>query len=185
MEPNLVEFVSGGKPVAPGQEGEMLITDLTNPAVPLIRYQINDYGIPLAETCACGRGSFMMSKAIGRLTDDIYSPEGVRHSGHVLGYALAESGPMIGQIQVLQESLTRFLVRLTNKPAPRQEDFDYISGVFERLLGDGVEVIFEIVDNIPKEKSGKVRFVKCLLDTETRARLSHPRRERIEDPGHR
>ncbi len=56
METSIVEFIRDGKPVEPGAEGEIFVTDLTNLAFPLIRYQIDDYGFPPGTECASGRG---------------------------------------------------------------------------------------------------------------------------------
>jgi phenylacetate-CoA ligase len=159
METSIVEFIRDGKPVEPGEEGEIFITDLTNFAFPLIRYQINDYGIPLASECACGRGLALMDRAVGRITDDVFAENGDRVSGHALGIALTMDGPVIGQMQVVQRTLTDFEIRITNKPEPTQEIFDFIHQQMKILLGDNIKVDVKIVGELHKEKSGKVRFV--------------------------
>lgn len=162
METQYVEFVDQvGRPVPYGQEGEMLITDLTNHAFPLIRYRINDYGIPLDRQCTCGRGLMMMDKVVGRLSDDIWGPDGTRHLGHVFGIAITAEGPPIGQTQVIQRGLTDFLVRITDKPQPTPDVFDYIRAQMRRILKADVAVTIEVVPRLPQEKSGKTRFVKC------------------------
>ena len=44
-----------GRPLAPGEEGELVFTTLTKEALPLIRYRTGDIGSLAAEPCACGR----------------------------------------------------------------------------------------------------------------------------------
>lgn len=164
METSLVEFVADGRAVSFGEEGEILITDLTNYAFPMIRYQINDYGIPLRETCSCGRELMLMSPAVGRLQDFYFGPDGTRHPGLALAvHVVSDHHIKIGQIQFIQKTLTDFHVKVLRKPEPNRETIEYIREQMKKVIGDGINITIEIVDDIPKEKSGKVRFVKCEL----------------------
>ena len=164
METSIVEFIRDGKPVEPGAEGEIFVTDLTNLAFPLIRYQINDYGIPLGTECACGRGLMLMDRAVGRVTDDVFAANGDRVSGHALGIALTMDGPVIGQMQIVQRALGDYEVRITDKPEPTKEIFEFLDCQMRILLGDNIKVNINIVEALHKEKSGKVRFVISEMD---------------------
>ncbi len=164
METSYVEFIKDGQEVKKGERGEMLITDLTNYAFPLIRYAINDYGAPMDGACTCGRGLVRMDKALGRLSDNIFKPDGSKILGHVLGIALTFEGPPIGQTQVIQKTYNDFVVKITNKPKPTQEILNFIDSEMKKLIGDSINISIEIVDEIPKEKSGKTRFIKCEID---------------------
>jgi phenylacetate-CoA ligase len=44
-----------GRPCGPGETGRMVLTPLHNFAMPLIRYDVGDYGV-VGEPCPCGRG---------------------------------------------------------------------------------------------------------------------------------
>ncbi len=136
METSIVEFIRDGKPAKPGEEGEIFITDLTNYAFPIIRYQINYYGVQLDGDCPCGRGLMMMDRAVGRVSDEIYSENGTRMSGFALGTVLETGGPFIGQMQFVQHSLRDFEVRITDKPKPTQEMFDFIEERMKSQLGE-------------------------------------------------
>jgi phenylacetate-CoA ligase len=61
----LVETVTDQGPVR-GEDGEVLITDLRNFAMPLIRYRIKDVGRLLPQACGCGRGLPLMRISGGR-----------------------------------------------------------------------------------------------------------------------
>jgi phenylacetate-CoA ligase len=164
METSIVEIVRDGRPLGFDEEGEILITDLTNYGVPMIRYRINDYGSLSARQCACGRESLLMSPGIGRVSDDVYAVDGTRHSGQLLEtYLNGMGGPEVGQVQVIQRSLTEFIIRVTNKPKPTQENFDYIDKTMHEVIGQEINLTFEVVDHIPQEASGKVLFVKSEL----------------------
>ena len=164
METLITEFVDeNGQDIEHGKEGEIIVTDLTNYAFPLIRYTINDYGMPMKGTCSCGRELLRMDKALGRVSDIIYRPDGSKILGHVLGIAITFEGPPIGQSQIIQNTYTDFHVKITNKPKPTQEILDFIEREMKHLIGESINVTIEIVDEIPKEKSGKMQFVKCLI----------------------
>lgn len=163
METSIVEFVQSGRNVAFGEEGEIIITDLTNYAMPMIRYRINDYGIPVKGNCSCGRELVMMSPVVGRLEDSFWGPDGTRHSGNVLGIHLTtgEDGIVLGQAQFIQKSLTHFHVRITDRPEPSPEMIERLVRRMKEIIGDGIDVTVEIVAQIPREKSGKFRYVIC------------------------
>ena len=162
METSLVEFVDNNRSVDYGQTGEILITDLTNFAFPLIRYRINDYGIPQQAKCQCGRTLRLMSSAVGRVQDDIYSTDGSRLSGLAFSvHLLTAFDRPIGQLQVIQKTLTDFLVRIKSKPEPTQQTMDFIRSQMRKILGDSINIEIQIVDGIPPEKSGKTRCVFC------------------------
>ncbi len=165
METSFVEFVNDGKSVQPGDEGEILITDLTNYAFPMIRYQINDRGMELVKSCSCGRHLTLMSPGIGRVQDNFYTPDGRKHSGIMLLFHTSSDHDIkIGQIQIVQKTLTDFHVRITNKPEPNQDVFDFIQKQLKNVVGENINITTEVVEELPREKSGKTRSVICEID---------------------
>ncbi|MBE0476721.1 MAG: phenylacetate--CoA ligase [Coriobacteriia bacterium] len=65
-----------GEPVAPGEEGELVVTTLTKEAFPVIRYRTHDLTRLSHEPCGCGRTLARMSK-VRRRTDDMLIVRGV------------------------------------------------------------------------------------------------------------
>lgn len=56
-ESYIVEVVNGHLPARPGEEGEIVVTDLNSFSVPLIRYRTGDRATAMEQTaCRCGRG---------------------------------------------------------------------------------------------------------------------------------
>jgi len=177
METNIVEIVDEhDQPVPPGERGAILITDLTNFGAPMIRYRIHDYGSLIDRPSSCGRGLQLMEPAVGRVTDDLWTADGARHSGHVIGIALTEDGPFFGQFQIVQEAVDHFVVRLAEQPPPGQEHFDHINLIMKKIAGGNVKIDIQVVEHIPQERSGKVRFVICKLNEETKQALIERRR---------
>lgn len=64
------------KPVAPGEKGELVFTNLTKWGMPMIRYRTRDLTNLIYETCACGRTAVRMNKILGR-SDDMMIIRGV------------------------------------------------------------------------------------------------------------
>ncbi len=103
-----------------------------------------------------------MSPAVGRIQDHFFSPDGTRHSGLMLAvHIVSDHHIIVGQIQVVQKTLTDFHVKLVRKPEPTQEVLNYIESQMKKIIGDKINISIELMDEIPKEKSGKVRFVIC------------------------
>jgi phenylacetate-CoA ligase len=72
----ILEFLRAGKPVAPGESGEIYITSLTRTLTPIIRYATGDVATPLAPGCQCGRGLSMLKDVQGRILDFILTKNG-------------------------------------------------------------------------------------------------------------
>ena len=64
------------RPVADGQEGELVLTSLTRRASPVVRYRTRDRVLLSSEPCKCGSPFRKMSKPRGR-TDDMLKIRGV------------------------------------------------------------------------------------------------------------
>jgi len=66
-----------GRPVKPGDEGELVLTRLTHRAMPLLRYRTRDLVRPAAGPCPCGRTLAALDGGVlGRL-DDMKKVRGV------------------------------------------------------------------------------------------------------------
>jgi phenylacetate-CoA ligase len=74
----LVEVVDpdSGRPLGPGERGELVFTTLTKEAMPLLRYRTGDVAALDPAPCACGRTLARMSKVAGR-RDDMLVVRGV------------------------------------------------------------------------------------------------------------
>ena len=64
------------EPVAPGEEGELVITTITKEGIPLIRYRTHDLTRLHYEKCECGRTLVRMERCKGR-SDDMLIIRGV------------------------------------------------------------------------------------------------------------
>jgi phenylacetate-CoA ligase len=65
-----------GEVLPEGEEGELVLTNLTAEATPVIRYRTGDVTSLTTETCDCGRTAVRMDNVTGR-TDDLLVIRGV------------------------------------------------------------------------------------------------------------
>ena len=65
-----------GKPVAPGEVGDLTFTTLTKHGMPLLRYRTHDLTNLIYDPCPCGRTHVRMGRVMGR-TDDMLIIRGV------------------------------------------------------------------------------------------------------------
>ncbi|MBP8951003.1 MAG: phenylacetate--CoA ligase [Armatimonadetes bacterium] len=63
------------EPVAPGEEGELVLTTLNRQANPLLRYRTRDITRLVDEPCACGREHRRIGRIVGR-SDDMFIVKG-------------------------------------------------------------------------------------------------------------
>lgn len=148
----------------PAQEGEILVTSFTTEGTPLIRYRVGDR-IKLApeeKKCTCGSCFPLVEKIEGRSTDFILSPtHGKVNLGNISNCTKDVKG--ILQFQVIQTNVTfvDVLVVCSNE-FDHQQQSNFSKALTERF-GPKIDINIKIVNNIPKEKSGKHRLVKNKL----------------------
>lgn len=159
----LVEFLDdAGRPVAPGQPGEVVVTGLHNPGMPLIRYRVGDVGSPVEGPCSCGRGLPRMDVRAGKAGQMVRTSGGRMFSTELFDYvnkSLVASGVRgIGSFHVVQTRLDGFTVRYSREPG----DLEAALRAFERgmreVLGGEAEVRFEEVPGLARHPGGKMGY---------------------------
>jgi phenylacetate-CoA ligase len=151
-------------PAASGQLGSILVTDLLNRAMPLIRYRIGDLGAWAEGTCPCGRSLPRLARLAGRVTDFLVGGDGRLVSGvHLATYVVAQR-PSLGQVQIRQDRAGAVVYRI--RPGPGfsvPDDLEYLRRATRRYLGEDAEVETELVEALPAEASGKFLFSRSTV----------------------
>ncbi len=159
-----VEFLKEeGGYAAPGEPGKIVVTDLMNKAMPFIRYQVEDVGVPSERTCSCGRGLPLMETVTGRVADFLIKSDGSKVAGVSLIENTLTKIPGIDQMQIVQDRID--LITLLVVPGGDFTDFSQIQlqNYFESLFGKTVTVEIDLVSFIAPEPSGKYRFSICRI----------------------
>lgn len=154
----LVEFLREGEPVAAGERGEVVVTNLQNRAMPFIRYRLGDVGVPSDELCECGRTLPLIKEVEGKSDDFIVLPSGdLIPSRRVIPPFFAE--PRIGQFKVIQDRKTHVLIKISPLDGFTEEIEHKLLKDLERILGESMSVEIEKVDDIEQTGRGKFKRV--------------------------
>ena len=155
-----IELVRQGRHTEPEEMGEVIVTDMLNLPMPLIRYRIGDTASWSGKICSCGRGLPMLSGLNGRVSDFLVTDSGGLSSGTALTAMIVSTRTSLKQVQIYQEKQGEVVFRLaTGKDTPAaKEDLDFVREKAAVYLGKGTKVDFEFVDEIPKTASGKYLF---------------------------
>jgi phenylacetate-CoA ligase len=155
---NFIEIVDeDGAPVPAGTEGNILITCLTNYAMPLVRYFIGDRGALLPAQHAPPAVQ-VLSHVSGRTVDTFRRSDRTLVDGEYFTHLLYFR-PWVRKFQVVQKSHTHLLFKVVsaNGPPPKQE-LDDIAGRSRLAMGNDCRVDFEFCDELPALPSGKFRY---------------------------
>jgi phenylacetate-CoA ligase len=152
-----VEFLPVESSETPGLQ-ELLVTDLLNYGMPLIRYRVNDCVLMGPEKCGCGRGYPLVRQIIGRTGDVFQLPNGDRIPGVAFTNRVLKVCPGLSKTQIIQESLTEFRIRYVPGRGFSNADLDLLKNNLRRFIPDVIQWDFEQVTEIPRERSGKTRF---------------------------
>lgn len=154
----LVEAVTAEGP-ASDKDGEIIVTDLRNYAMPMIRYRIKDVGRILPQPCRCGRGLPLMSLSGGRVTDFLTATDGRKVSGVVLATYVITKIPGIEQVQFVQSERGAVTLNLVKGPEwSEPATLNPLLAKSREFLGADMRFDIAFRDRIPQDVSGKYRF---------------------------
>lgn len=156
-ESYIVELLNGNRPARPGETGEVVITDLNNYHVPLIRYRIGDLAVALdeSEPCPCGRGLPRIGPIQGRSQAVVVCPNGTWLPGGFFGHFFKEYDYAVRQYQVVQEERDRIELRIIPGPQFSEQTMTEILEALRLVVGTEMEIAVSYVAEIPMVRTGK------------------------------
>jgi phenylacetate-CoA ligase len=151
-----------GSPANPGESGEIIVTDLVNYSMPLIRYQLKDYATMSQETCPCGRKLPVVISVHGREYDMLVNSEGRKFHGEFFLYLvedLKKQNVVIDNCQFVQKNM-EITINISHKGGIRKQYFqEYFSDQLKKRFDPNAYIVVNFVSDIPREASGKLRTV--------------------------
>lgn len=154
----ITEIITNEKEVEEGERGRVITTDLINFAVPFIRYDAQDYVTKSDKKCSCGRWLLAINKIDGRDSDILVTPSRKYLIDHNFSVYLKNTG-LIKQFQVRQNEIDEFEIILKVNENFNNTASDRIHNYFQQYIGDDVNIMIHVVDDIPLTRSGKRRFL--------------------------
>jgi phenylacetate-CoA ligase len=161
---NFVEIVDdAGQPAPAGTEGNIVVTCLTNYAMPLVRYCIGDRGALLAEGGGLAgmprpAGTQVLKHVFGRNVDVFRARDETLIDGEYFTHLLYFR-PWVAKFQVVQKAREHVMykvVRVNGEPA--RSELDEIAAKTRLAMGKDCRVDFEFVADLPPHPSGKYRY---------------------------
>jgi phenylacetate-CoA ligase len=146
-----------GKAQPPGKPGRIVVTDLTNFAMPFIRYAIEDVGSWRGKPCSCGRPFPLLERVWGRSSDFIVAPGGKLIHGEFFTH-LFYNIPGIDQFRVVQRTKSEVRVDIVMQPGVSSVQTDLLRSRIADVMGPNVNCEIQVVTSIERPASGKHRF---------------------------
>ena len=146
-----VEFI-------PRPDGSFQIvgTNFTNPATPLLRYDTGDVAVLSSKSCECGRGGRVIERLDGREEDYVVLRNGAR-LGRVCH--IFRNIPRIREAQVRQDKPGQVCLNIVKNPGYSETDERALLNEAQKYLGSDTEISVRYCDSLQRAASGKLRFV--------------------------
>ncbi|MCR4303422.1 MAG: hypothetical protein NUV63_04225 [Gallionella sp.] len=154
----LIEFLVNGRQAMPGEQAELVITNLNEWTHPLLRYKIGDFAAPSAKTCACGRTLPLIEELGGRVHDSIRTPQGRMIHGLFFTH-LFDRLPEVAQFRVIQRRLDSLDIEIVVPGASAEKVKRSVEKTICDSLGETMSLVVRIVDSLPVAASGKTRWI--------------------------
>ncbi|MER2510896.1 MAG: hypothetical protein ABTQ25_00490, partial [Nitrosomonas ureae] len=132
-------------PVKAGERGRVVVTDLFNRAMPLIRYDTGDIAV-------MSQAGLAFEDVEGRATDFIYSTAGSLISPHAITNLMWKYSEL-KQFQFVQTAEKKYLLKLN--PEKKFQRAKELMDEFKQYLGVDANIEIEFVEEIPQLASGK------------------------------
>lgn len=157
----LVEILQMDKdlPEEDGKMGRIVVTDLFNYGMPIIRYDTGDIGIKGVD----GQNNPVLKSIEGRRIDFITNTKGELLSPHIITNSMWFFAGEINQFQFIQKSSKNYILKLNMKDENAKISINRIHDKLLPYLGrDGV-INVEYVNEIPLLASGKRKKIVNLM----------------------
>lgn len=150
-----------GAPAPPGVPGRVVVTGLTNRAMPLVRYEIGDTATWAApDPCPCGSSFPVLAAVEGRTDDLLLLPDG-RRIGRL--DPVFKGGLPIREAQIVQRRDGSIDVRIATEEragiAWTEAHERQLLRELRARLGDSIAIRFERVERVERSANGKFKAV--------------------------
>jgi len=162
---NVVETIDTGGRSIVGQDGELVITPLTNYAMPFLRYRIGDRGKLTTDRCACGRGYPMLESISGRMIEVLVNARGeqVDPIYFIQLLSVIFNRGLVRKFQVVQDEGGALTLNVVLEAQATREAFQpNLLEVLDKIrlvMGADAPIDVQFVDDIPLSASGKHPYV--------------------------
>jgi phenylacetate-CoA ligase len=174
-EQGILEIVnSKGEPISKeGETGRIIITNFSNRAFPLIRYDTGDLAVYSGEECRCGRGlPSPATRIVGRSRDMLTGHDGRYLEPSIFHAVFSGLGIAAADFRLVQTGRDNFSVTLVQGPRGRDEVVDQLRKMLTEIIGGRPSIEIDIAERIRSE-DGKTKSVeRRMADSEAVERVT-------------
>ena len=156
----IVEILDAdGKPCAPGETGEVVLTTLHNFAMPLIRYRLGDYA-EFGDPCPCGRGLPVLRRIHGRQRNMLRLPDGRQLWPSFPSSLWLDVAPL-ERFQVIQRGLRDIEVNYVMSRNLTPDEETRLAAALTARLGFAFTIDWQRREHLEPTRSGKFEIEHC------------------------
>lgn len=163
---NYVEIVDDNDNNLPSDiDGNIIVTNLINKSMPLIRYKIGDMGsLSTKQICKCGRNLPCLNRVKGRTVNIFKRIDGTKIDGEYFTH-LFYGIKGIKKFQVIQRDYEEIeiIVEMDNERKLENDFVDKIKHNIRIVMGESCNIQLKYSDKILPTKSGKYLYTISLL----------------------
>lgn len=152
----IVEILDDGRPAQPGEAGEVVLTDLCNYSMPLIRYKNGDSAILSNSLCRCQRGLPIIKSVEGRTGDFLTFANGIVLG--MVGLTLIFRKFNFRNYQVRKKSENHLEILVVKGSEYQQGDEAELLRIMKAHLSSEIKVQIRFVETIELTSAGKRKF---------------------------
>lgn len=156
----VVETINNEGQSITGITGDLVITDLFNYGMPLIRYVNGDRATLVNSACSCGNPLPIMESVDGRKLDIIKTPSGKSIPGELFPHLFKEFSS-IYKFQIKQTVIHELLIQIVPNGEFLETDKVKIIDEINNYADGELTLNFKVVNDIPLTASGKHRVTVC------------------------
>jgi phenylacetate-CoA ligase len=157
----VLEILRDGHAACPGESGDVVVTDLHNYGMPMIRYVNGDVALPASnDRCLCGRGLARLERVDGRRAHTLFDRGGNAVPGIVFHVLFSDARrELVRQFQAVQSRNGEVVLKIVRGRDFAEDAFQSVTQRFSEYLR-GLPFTVEFHEHIaPHQGSGKLQTI--------------------------
>ncbi len=168
----IVEILRNGIPAQPGEEGDVVITNLHNSAMPFVRYAQGDRAVLHTEPPVCGSRLPLLKHISGRITDNLIGRNGTTVSPHAF-LTLISQTPGLRHWRLIQEREELLRLEVNSAEPLSPQTITTLNDKMAALLNAPAHLQIDYVDSLDQDRDTKCHRIICRVGEKERVTAHH------------
>ena len=156
-ESYIVEILKDGRPAQAGEIGEVIITDLNNFHLPILRYRIGDLAQAIESCTETRRRCYFprVGRIEGRAQAIVVCNNGAWLPGTFFAHYFKDYDHLVRHYQIIQDNRDGFLLKIVPGPVYNKAGMAELISGLGPFIGNNMNILVELVAEIPLVRTGK------------------------------